>query len=80
MVVLSATDAEDCCICQPYHVNKDYVGPVKGSVVTQHPLDYCDKMVGFRTAKDENGDSPWGSVTIWIQSMYEWLKAKKLIK
>ena len=70
-IELNLIDSAPVCICQMYHVNRDYVGAVKGTHATVAPLSKCDKLTGF--APDE-----WGKLTKEQQKIFEFLKAKGL--
>jgi hypothetical protein len=36
--------------------------------------------VGFRTDLDAAGVSPWAELSIWVQSVFVWLKEKGILK
>jgi hypothetical protein len=54
------------CRCHMYQISKEYTGIIGESV--NHPLEYCDKMVGFRP--DE-----YGKLSIWIHDVMEFMKS-----
>lgn len=54
------------CRCRPYEWTKDHIGPIKDTVSTDHPLNYCDRMSGMRP--DE-----WGEFVKDLEEFRIWL-------
>lgn len=55
----------DKCRCHQYQINKDNIGIVGES--TDHELEYCDKLVGFRPKE-------WGTLRTFIGDVMLYLK------
>lgn len=54
------------CRCIAYEWKKNHIGPKPGAVGVDHPLNYCDRMSGFRP--DE-----WGGYVKDLDNFRLWL-------
>lgn len=52
------------CQCRPYRFSKKYIGP--SGVVTVHPIEKCNKMVGWETPNYIKVARFWEAVRVMI--------------
>jgi len=67
LIVLRKDNITPRCRCHQYHIGRDKVGKVGDSY--NKPLEYCDRLVGFRP--DE-----WALLYTDIVELMEWVNDK----
>jgi len=50
-----------------YEIKKESSGAISENII--HPIEYCEKLVGFKPKE-------WGELAKWHRSIYNWVKKK----